>query len=242
MDVQRYDVFLTGKLADGLTHDVAAQRLAALFKSTPADMTAMLTGKPHLLKRNIDKATALKYREVLQKAGLEVAFKALSPTPPLASESAAAAPPATTKGASSEWQVAAAGTDLLRADERRTDQVQPVDTSHLSVAALGPLPPQQNAVIAQIPDIGHLSLAAAGVDLLNNDERARPLTTINTPDLSLAPAGATIETLATAVQSVQPEISHLSLAPAGTELLTDEQKHRPRIAAPDTTYIQLADR
>jgi hypothetical protein len=75
MDTRLYDVFLTGKLAEGLGREQAAERLAQLFKSAPATMLGLLTGKPQLLKRGVDRDTALKYREALQRTGVEAAFK-----------------------------------------------------------------------------------------------------------------------------------------------------------------------
>lgn len=242
MDAQRYDVFLTGKLAGGTTTDAAAQRLAALFKSTPAAMLGMLNGKPQLLKRNIDKATALKYREALQKAGLEVAFKALPLAPVAAIESAEPMPAATAEEApanSPRWEVASAGTDLLRPEERQAVSAIAIDTSHLSVAEPGLLPSLHTDIEPATPLIDHLSMAPLG-DLLNESERHHlPPIAPAIDGLSLAPAGARIETLTTAIEAVNPDISQLTVAPAGADLLTDEQRRKPAIAAPDTTHLHL---
>jgi hypothetical protein len=91
MDTPLYDIYLTGKLADDVSPALAAQRLAGLFKSTPAAMAALITGKAQLVKRGVDKTTALKYRDALQKAGCEVAFKAQSAQPAAAEEKPAPA-------------------------------------------------------------------------------------------------------------------------------------------------------
>jgi len=235
MDTPLYDVYLTGKLTDGLTTDIAAQRLAALFKSTPAAMTDMLTGKPQLLKRGIDKTTALKYREALQKAGVEVAFKEVKngETAPTSVSTAAPAPIA-------GLQLAPAGADLLRADERAIPPTAHIDTTHFSVAELSPFPPQHHAIEAATPDTSHLSLAPAGGELLNEAERAQP--PVSAPDtsaLSLAPTGAPLETLSETTAAVTPDISQLTLAPVGVELLSPEQRQRPSAVAPDTAHIQL---
>ncbi len=248
MDVPLYDVYLTGKLADDVSPALAAQRLAALFKSTPEAMAGLITGKTQLLKRGVDKNTAVKYRDTLQKAGCEVAFKAQQIAP---SDSAAAKPafaqpaasiptqPATAPAAAtSGLQLAPAG-NLLRPEERHHVEVTNVNTAHLSVAPLGPLPAavQPDAVA---PDIGHLSLAPSGGNLI--DEAELPIVpgiVPDTSDLSVAPVGAPIETLKEKVTLLNPDTSGLALTPAGGDLLTEAERHRPAPAAPNTDHIQL---
>src|SRR5690606_18977028 len=73
----RYDIYLSGKLAEGTTPAAAAASLARLFRATPEAMAALITGRPQLLKRNVDRATAARYRDALQQAGVMVAFRQL---------------------------------------------------------------------------------------------------------------------------------------------------------------------
>jgi hypothetical protein len=254
MDASLYDVYLTGKLAADVTIDTASQRLAALFKSTPAAMAGMLNGKPQLLKRGVDKATALKYREALQKAGVEVAFKSVggampadTPATPVTSTLPATSttpttPPraeAITTTASTGLELAPRGADVLTENERHVFEPTAIDTSHLSVAEPGLLPSLHADIEPVAPLINHLSMAPLG-DLLNESERHHlPPVAPDTDGLSLAPAGALIETLTTRTAAVTPDISQLTVAPAGAELLTDEQRRKPAVSAPDTTHLQL---
>ncbi|MDB6060637.1 MAG: hypothetical protein JWM78_740 [Verrucomicrobiaceae bacterium] len=237
MDTPLYDVYLTGKLAENATPAQAAQRLAALFKSTPDAMTGMLTGKPHLLKRGIDKNTALKYREALASAGVEVAFKAQASAPTTTLVPAQTA----TVAEASQLSLAPAGTDLLKPDERRQIVASVIDTTTLQLAPQSPLPAVEAAhVIA--PDVSGLSLAAAGGELLSAQEREQPPIAIpDVSDLTLAPAGTILETLHESVEPVEPDISALSLAPAGTELLTPEQRETAAPPAPNTDHLTLAN-
>jgi hypothetical protein len=91
MDVPLYDVYLTGKLAETVGREQAAARLAQIFKANPDTMLGLLTGKAQLLKRGVDKNTAIKYRDALQQAGVEVAFKAQTSAPATAVAKPAAA-------------------------------------------------------------------------------------------------------------------------------------------------------
>ena len=175
MDASLYDVYLTGKLTGDVAIEAASQRLAALFKSTPAAMAGMLNGKPQLLKRSVDKATALKYREALQKAGVEVAFKSVvlpsnAPATPVtstipATSTTPATPPraeAIKTTASTGLELAPQGADVLTENERRVFERTTIDTSHLSVAEPGLLPSLHAAIEPVAPHIDHLSMAPLG--------------------------------------------------------------------------------
>lgn len=252
MDVPLYDVYLTGKLADDVTPALAAQRLAALFKSSPEAMAGLITGKTQLLKRGVDKNTALKYRETLQKAGCEVAFKAQTiaipntdapnkaPTPAQQPTPQASAPAATPASNNSGLQLAPAGGELLRADERAKVTTSVIETAHLSVAPVGPLPTSIAEPVAA-PDTSHLSLTATGGNLVDESEREIiPGVAPDISDLSLAEVGAPIETLKNDATPLHPDTSGLTLTPAGSDLLTAAERNRPQPAAPKTDHLTLA--
>jgi hypothetical protein len=256
MDTRLYDIYLTGKLAEGLGRDAAAERLAQLFKSNPATMSGLLTGKPQLLKRGVDKDTAQKYREALQRIGVEAASKPqalaapAAETPPLQP----AAKPAPVASPSSPAPVAAApvdsglslapaGSDVLDPSERRPIEAATIELGHLSMAEVGApldeIPRNPGAPVA--PDLGHLSLSAAEGNLLTDDELATlPVSAPATEHLSLAPAGADLETLHDDRPAVEVDVSQLSIAPPGSELLNPEQRRKFDEVAPDTGHLKLA--
>ena len=241
MDAPLYDVYLTGKLADTTTATQAAQRLAALFKATPDAMAGLLTDKPQLLKRGVDKNTAIKYREALAKAGVEAAFKAQNHAPaeaaPATAPNTAAASP-TGNGLS----LAPSGLNLLQPSERAAAVSAAVNTSTLELAPPSPLPTIAAAAAPTAPDTSHLSLAALGADVLSAEERRHlPVAAPDVSDLSLAPAGELLATLPSAAPPLKPDISMLSLAPAGSELQTAAQRNKPAPPAPDTAHITLAN-
>jgi len=204
MDTPLYDIYLSGQLAPGLTREQAAARLAQLFKSNPETLAGLLTGQPRLLKRGVDHATAVKYRQTLARAGVGATFKA---------QAAAAARPAAAPAASA-LSLAPAGAEVLTATERQRAPLAEIDTSHLSLA-----PP--------------------GAD--REDAPQLPAIDTTPVDWTLAPPGSPLETLATAAAALDPDTSGLSLAPAGTELLSEAQRRREQPPAPATDHLTLLE-
>lgn len=248
----RFDIYLSGKLADGVTPATAAAALAQLFKSTPDAMAAMLDGKPRLLKRDVDQATAHKYRDALQRAGVLVAFRPFvrTATPPAAVATPASTPSATASAptvsspvsaaAVSGLTLAPAGGNLLRADERSEAEPVQVDISHLQVEAPGELPHLTAPAAPPAPDTSHLSVAEAGADLAPPQTEAAPVAlSAEMAAMTLAPAGATLETLSNDLPTLDPDISALSLAAPG-ELLTPAERQRDAPPPPATDHIRLA--
>lgn len=246
MDAPLYDIYLTGKLADGVSADQAGARLAQLFKSSPQAMAALLTGSPRLLKRGVERATALKYREALGRAGVGVAFKqrtADEAATEAARAPAASAPPA--PAAAAGLTLAPAGTEVLTAAERRAPAVAAaaadIDTSRLGIAPAGDLPGARGRPAAPPPDVGHIHLAPTGAELLTAQERRTPAAAVAAGDWTLAPAGAVLDTLRDDAPALNPDTSRLALAPAGAELLSARERHRETPPAPDTGHLRLAD-
>ncbi len=70
-----YDVYLTGKLLDDGTEQVAVQGLVELFTIKESDARQLVDGKRRRVKTGCDKSTALKYRERLQAIGIEIGIE-----------------------------------------------------------------------------------------------------------------------------------------------------------------------
>lgn len=232
MDPARFDIYLTGRLADGLDQATAAARLAQLFRSTPEVMANLVTGKPQALKRGVDQATATKYREALQRAGVEAAVREAAPTPSPSTSTPAASEPA------SALSLAPVGADVLKPTERRPDVVASIDTSHLRLESVSgstcgravfglpdePAPAATSADRREPDDpfrldnerAGAFTLAPADADLLTDAERTQPpLSVPQAPALTLAEPGADLLSAAErppAPPPVAPDISQLRLA------------------------------
>lgn len=129
--------------------------------------------------------------------------------------------------------------DLLRPDERTHVTAAVIETAHLSVAPVGPLPTLDTAPVAA-PDTSHLSLAAADGNLVDDSEREMiPAIAPDISGLSVAEVGAPIETLKATQEELHPDISGLTLTPAGSDLLTAAERNHQQPAAPKTDHITL---
>lgn len=226
MDQPRYDIYFTGKIAEGISEDVAQQNLATLFKTSVDKVSRLFNGKPQLLKRGMDKAATVKYKAAFEGAGLVVAFKKLTPAPaptptPVepASESTPTASDTATEGS---MTLAAVGSDVLREDERRVMPEVDIDTSEIKMvsAFMEPEAEQKPAVAA--PDISHISVAEVGADLLAEKPAAPAPLELNLEELSLAPAGSPLEQLHDHLPELDPDISGITLAEVGADVLPDK--------------------
>ena len=67
----RYSIYFAGELLDG--HDRATVRagLAKLFNADEATLDKLFSGKAQMIKRGCDKATALKYKQAMERAGAQ---------------------------------------------------------------------------------------------------------------------------------------------------------------------------
>ncbi|MCR8923294.1 hypothetical protein NO559_10950 [Dasania sp. GY-MA-18] len=239
-----YDVYFTGKLVDEVTPEQAQQAVAKLFKTQPAKISHLFNGQTHVLKRGLDKESALKYKSALRKAGLSILFKmsADSATNPAsqASRAAATPPPASsTASASSELSVAAVGSDVLAAHEKRQFVPADIDTSNIKLSSPFLENFDQATPPPPAPDTSHISVAEVGADISEPKHPAPPLA-LDIDDITLAPPGALLEELHEELPELNPDTSSISLAPAGADLLEGQTKPAAP-AAPDTSHIKLAN-
>lgn len=243
MSATEFDIVFRGDIVMGHQLTDVKQRLQQLFKADAAKIDALFTGRPVPLKRNLDEATATKYREVLQKAGARVEICATGsinfapPTP------VAARAPVVPRRA--VWSLAPVGSFLLAPTERPKLSPVLVDTSRISLrAAEGNLldATEQRQVPAAAVVAPDLDLAEVGENLLRDDEHlALPLVEIEVEDWDLADVGADLISAEERPMVATPEIAvgDYGLAPVGTDLGQIRPKVEPLI--PDISRLRLAD-
>lgn len=164
MSEQRYEVVFRGDVVPGQSIVEVKQRLAELFGADSARIDGMFSGRPVVIKRNLDQETAQRYQTSIRKAGAVVDIRAVAEsqadilTSSLTEGETKAAQPSAEEtidvapvGAdvltpeyrrdftpaeidTSRMTVAEPGTDVLREDEKQVVPDREVDTSHLSVA------------------------------------------------------------------------------------------------------------
>lgn len=151
-----YQVLFEGRLTGERPLDEVKRNLAALFKMKAEQVDALFTGKPVVIKRDIDQATALKYQAAFKKAGAVCAV--ISDAPPentaQRAKPQAASRPATAGTTNPKDRGGRmAGKDIVNI-------AIPQNLSGLSLAEAGAvlenLPSNQNV---KIPDTGSLSFS-----------------------------------------------------------------------------------
>lgn len=127
---QRYDLLFRGDIAPGRRLDEVKARVQELFQIDADRAARLFSGRPTMIRRDLDAAGAERYRAALAAAGALVELR------PVAG-SAAATPPAAQAGPEDDWTLAPLGADVLRPEERRGPEGVQVAIDHLAVEPLG---------------------------------------------------------------------------------------------------------
>lgn len=256
---ERYDIAFAGECLDGKDPQAVRAAVGALFKADAATLERLFSGTRQRIKRNCDKATALKYQKSLAHAGAKAivtrasgaseAGSAPSPTPtdnaatdkasegePSVSPGQDAAPP---QNADDGLKVLPGGSDILRPDERVVHEDAAVDLSHLSLAETGDRLSDATTDEAPAVDVPELDVAEPGAHMGPADTAPPP----PAPDISslgLAPAGADLKD-PEGHGAAPPQINtdHLNLAESGGDLLNADERPVDGVEAPDTSHLAL---
>ena len=70
MDDETFNIYYAGEVLDG--HDAASVRegLAVLFNANDATLDKLFSGATHLIRRNLDREQALRYKAAMERAGI----------------------------------------------------------------------------------------------------------------------------------------------------------------------------
>jgi len=234
MAEQQYDLFFSGDLVDGFFLDFVKVDIQSLFKASDAYVASLFSGQEQLIKKKVDKATAIKFQTAFKQAGAKLIVRPHNAT--LASEPSQVAPPEpiaapqptvapaptastiTARQPDTPAELGFSDTPSGENDPSLSEQHQPplqapksVPIWDLSVAGadLGVATAFEPANI----DTSALTVANVGTDLLSPDPFEAPAPIINTDSLTLASVGGLIETLADKAAPVLVDISHLRIEP-----------------------------
>ena len=259
---ETYNIYFAGELLPGHDEDEVRARLAKLFNANDATLEKLFSGKRQLIKRDCDKATALKYKQAIEKAGAKPLITRAGETAPAAeARPAESATPAAKEPGNAVDRIAAvaagrdpdrpdadaamrlepAGADVLRPDERHTVQPAEIDTSGLSVdesaTRLSEEPPPPPAA----PDTSHMTLGDVGEVIPNLDAGAIPPPP-DTSAISLTAEGTDLSDCAPPDHgSLELDLSGIDLAPEGSDVLDEQFRKREQVVAPPTDHLSLED-
>lgn len=198
MSDARFNLVFNGELVAGASPDAVKQNLAKLFKLDPARVEAMFSGKPVVLKKDADQATAMKFRAVLRQAGAQVRME---PVGAVEEVSAAPAPPVEQAAQEPAAPVTAPA------------PAQPAAAPATASAAAGDMDMVGTIRTGGTGFSGEFDVAPPGADIADKVDGPAPMV----PDvsgISLAPAGSDMGQLKQKVEEKVPDTSHLSIAPS----------------------------
>lgn len=239
-DQPLYDIIFRGDILPGQQLAEVKERLARLFKADADKVNRLFSGAAVPLKRNLDLATAERYRAVLQQAGAQVQVaKAASvqtrsvpvrKAPALTLQQRLALQETERQRAEAErarldaeqeeaphFTLAPVGADLLEASEKSQPVAVEIDISNISLRPVGGNlvdPAEVPAVLpVVVPDV-EFSLSAPGEELLQaHERRSLPPVALELPDLDLAPAGSDLGQLPGGPPPPPPDTSGFALVP-----------------------------
>jgi len=259
----RFNIYFDGRVAVGQDPGAVRERLARLFKADDSTLDRLFSGKPQLIKRDCDQATARKFQQAMEGAGaiptitaadaapaapeprrkLSAAERiaALAAAPDTGGYGKAAAPTPAAADGEPGMVLAPEGTPVLRETERPAPVQREVDTSALSAAPSGERLAPERPAPPPAPDTAHLRLAGAGESIPNLARHAQVVAP-DTSALALSPEGTDFSDCAKApVATLELDLSAIELAPEGADVLEAEYRRETAGQAPDTGHLSLED-
>ncbi|MEQ8858623.1 MAG: hypothetical protein RIC56_08245 [Pseudomonadales bacterium] len=249
----RYKLLFRGEVLDGQHPAVVRKRLAAGAGFADEALDKLFSGKPVVVKRDADTATAARLQAVFKQAGARLRVLPVEADGTPATGASGAAPAAAAADAADRSSAPAQprapsddataaglellppGSDVLQESERVVFEPREVDTGDLKLEGARFAQPAAPAE-PQGPDVSHLSVAQVGVDLgPGRDSSAAP---VSVPDLEVAAAGTDLASMRAPVAPAI-DLSQVSfdVAPAGSEL--GQRKSLAPPPPPDTSHLAL---
>jgi len=236
-----YDVCFAGQLLEGQELQVVRQNLGKLFNADPGTLDKLFSGKTQLVKRGCDKATAVKYKQAMEKAGARPVIRANSISQPESTGPATGEAGATAAGPEAEFDLAPEGSDVLRPEERSAPVSNEVDTAFLELAAVGTTMGESQEAAGQAPETSHLSMGEVGEDIPNLEDTRKPVN----PDINniaLSPEGTDFsDCTAEPAEAPDLDLSGIVLAPEGSDVLEPQYRKKDEGPGPSTEHIRLED-
>lgn len=218
---QRYNVYFAGEIIDGHEDRAVREALARLFRADDATLDKLFSGKAQLIKRECDRATAVKYQEAMERSGARALIRAAPP--PAETASAAQTGPQSAAEKIAALAAAAdvgtyAGPTQSPAELTGSDPTTSAGNGALKLCADGTevLRPEERAAITQVDiDTSGLEVDLAAQRL--SAEPSPPPTAPDTDHLSMGDVGETIPNLPSQTTPLAPATDGISLSPPGTD-------------------------
>lgn len=189
MSEARFNIVFSGQLVPGADGGAVRRNLGQVFRMDADKVEKLFSGKPVVLKKDADQATAMKFRAVMKKAGAVCEMQPVGGESPVEPAGQGAAPvqkeaPAQFTSAPAQSSPASAGSAPSSGDLETVGTIRTGGTGftgEFDVSPVGTRMEDEHEVANAVnPDISHLSLAPPGTDL----EELHPDQAISVPDIS----------------------------------------------------------
>ena len=182
MSDELYEVAFSGKISDGADLGEVKARLGGMFKADESKLTQLFSGKRIVIKKNIDKQTAIKFHTALKRAGAECEVRSLSSSGKAASNSSPkpeSPPPAASKAPPATPVRKATSADPGDAPPPNTDPLgitgDQIENLPATVAPVGSdMQDEIKQVAAPAIDISDLDVAPVGADIGSGKKEPDP--------------------------------------------------------------------
>lgn len=250
-----YNLVFSGELVRGADPEQARRNIGQLFKISDEKVQALFSGKPVVLKKNLDFATANKYRVAIKKAGCRVDLVENKPV-----ENPVEKKPEKAVFQSQELKFNSdQGSEVPqpKKEEKKADTPALTEASTVksAVADSPPLPiveevdaddlPTQVSSVpnAQGEKAGGLSIAETGGNLVDETELDRPEPVhVDVGNLSVQSEGGDLLSESEKTPFIARDIAvDATLAPTGSNLIQEEEIERLPSVEVDTSDLSVAD-
>ena len=193
MSEEQFEIALLGTIREGADAEAVKARIGKMFNADSAKVEQLLSGRRVVIKKNVDRQTAEKYKSALHGAGAECEVRSLSdasadvasPAPPAGAASAVAAAPASQAPRSAPAESPATELAPPQTDPLGITADQINDLS----ATLAPVGSELQSEVKVVPepqyDLSGLEMAPVG-STLGDEHKEPPAPIPDTSGLSLA--------------------------------------------------------
>lgn len=184
-----YQIVFRGEVTGELPEHAVKQNLAAMFKMPESRVEGLFSGKPMVVKKGVDEATARKFETAFRKAGAVCELHNMSaprgtPGGPPAAASSESRASGSHETAGAAASASGTGEHAGRAGSGSAGAASSQESfAAESITAAGD--PNQTIVSKSVPDeLGELDMSAPG-EILVTEERDRTPPAIDTSDLTI---------------------------------------------------------
>ena len=245
MTMAHYDLVFQGQIVDGTSLDEVKSNVARLFKADTAKIAALFSGKPIVIKKNLDTESAKKYLAVLKKAGAVIkAVKVEEAETAEESNSNHINSGHLNAGLSSLVNYNAHAS--TQAPQTESEPAAEVSTGGLQLAPVnsGTLTQEKPVEAIEIPDISHLDMSDAQTGSLEEfAAKTEPVELPNIENLTMSDADSgCMEEFTPYVEPAKiPDTSALNIAEQDDTPLSDASSKPDAVEIPDISGLSMSE-